>query len=472
MFAMGVGNLHAQWMLAVLLFAASTDASDSPRLCNVTQVQECYNGILARFLNDFTRGPLNASKLETLCKEHDVESLCNNDLQPCSDTHPALADMEKLYNAIYEDACNDTNFKLLKSFVPMRGCAPLPLIETCLQEKMKEFQMSIDDAKSSCNGLGAALTSCLIAPGLSCLKNRKRPTYAKKTMKALVESTGCNPNDGNPFVQGDQQPPTRPNGDGNTCSYKQLKRCHEKQINDIRTTMSKILAKGLLPDDDFSGAICRKKRETCYQHNKIEPCPEHERDAIRRLEESMNEAQQLLCQGDRALLKNLLLTYKWWKVGDFIKCSTNVQVNYITDYLYATARLHNDCSMLRTRLTRCLNESYSSAEQADPKPDVDGARKVLATFLDRMWCVDQQDLPQGPGGDEVSGSMGNGGDDDDDPTDEPAITGTQTTTIETAGSAIPVVSGDPDNGVASQTLIMPVLAGLVSAVLLLPVFSL
>lgn len=465
---MGVGNLSALWTLAILLFVASTEASDSTQLCNVTQVQECYNGILARFLKEFTQGPLNESKLETLCKEYDVTSLCDKDRQPCSDTHPELVDMERLYNAIYEDACNDTNFKLLKSFVPIGTCSPLPLIDTCLREKMKEFQTSREDAKSSCNDLGAAVIICLTTPGSPCTKNRKRPTYAKKTVTALVSSAGCNPNDGNPFVQGAERPPTKPSGDGNTCSYKQLKRCHEKQINDIRTTMSRILAKGQLPDDDFTGAICRRKRETCYQHNKIEPCPERERDAIRRLEDSMNEAQQLLCQDEEVLLKNLVFSYKWWKVDDFVKCSTNTQVNYITDYLYATARLHSDCRMLRTKLFHCLNESYSSADQADTKPDVDGAGKVLEIFLNRMWCVDERDLPQGPGDGAASSTKGNGSDDDDDPTDDPtndptddpAVTGT-----ETAGSAIPVVSGNPDNGVNSQTISTSVLAGLVLAVL-------
>ncbi|KAH6938077.1 hypothetical protein HPB50_006655 [Hyalomma asiaticum] len=440
---MGVGNLWLQWALPLWLLAVSTyAAAAAAQLCNVMQVRECYDGILTGVLKEFATGPLNASQLESLCEQYDIASSCREDLDPCLEAHPDLEAMESLYSAVYEDACQDANFKLLKSIVPMGKCAPLPLITQCLRKEMDKFEKSTEDARSSCNDLGAALTSCLMMPGSSCQKNGKRPKYAKKTVATLVKSKGCNLNGENPFVQGAELQPSSATGDDGECSYKQLKRCHEKQIKDIRKTMTRILDKGLLPDDDFTTAICRRKRETCYQHNKIEPCSERERNAIRKLEESMNEAQKLLCQDDRALVKNLVLTYKWWKVDSFVECSTDAQVNYITDYLYATARLHSDCGRLRDRLSRCLNESYASADQAIPKPDVDGARKVLAIFLDRMWCVDEGDLPQGPGGGPASGSnIEDDADEEENSTEDPAHAVTRT-----GGSAIPIVSANTDKG--------------------------
>ncbi|KAL1480247.1 hypothetical protein MTO96_051196 [Rhipicephalus appendiculatus] len=302
---MGVRNPWAEWMLTLWLLVMWTYVpAASAQSCNVTQVHVCYKGVLDSFLGEFERGPLNVSQLESLCKQHDAMSPCQEDMSPCLDDHPELEGMERLYKAVYEDACKDVNMKLLKSSVRLGECSPLPLIVTCLRKEMDKFENSTADAKSSCDDLRAALTGCLTTPGEPCQKNKKRPTYSKKTLETLVEIKGCNSNEGSPSVQGAELPPADVPGDGNTCSYKQLKRCHEKQINDIRKSMTRILARGQLPDDDFTMAICRKRRDTCYQHNTIEPCSERERNAIRKMEESMTEAQQLLCKDDRALIKS------------------------------------------------------------------------------------------------------------------------------------------------------------------------
>ncbi|KAL1485901.1 hypothetical protein MTO96_047177, partial [Rhipicephalus appendiculatus] len=55
--------------------------------------------------------------------------------------------------------------------------------------------------------LRAALTGCLTTPGEPCQKNKKRPTYSKKTLETLVEIKGCNSNEGSPSVQGAELPP-------------------------------------------------------------------------------------------------------------------------------------------------------------------------------------------------------------------------------------------------------------------------
>ncbi|XP_075742692.1 uncharacterized protein LOC119172022 [Rhipicephalus microplus] len=463
---MAVKNLWLEWMLALCPLVLWTYVpATTAQLCNVTQVHTCYNSILVSLLGELASGPLNVSQLESLCTQHDAESPCQEVMSPCLDHHPELEGMERLYRAVHEDACKDSSMKLLKSSVRLGACSPLSLIVTCLRKEMDKFENSTMDAKSSCDDLRAAVTGCLVTPGEPCQKNQKRPKYSRKTLETLLEMKGCNSNEAKTSVQGTELPPA--GSDSNTCSYKQLKRCHEKQINDIRKKMTMILAKGLLPDDDFTMAICRKRRETCYQHNTLAPCSERERNAIRKMEEAMTEAQQLLCNDDRTLLKNLMLSYKWWKVDSFVKCSTDVQENYITDYLYATARIHSDCGRVRARLFYCLNESYSSVDEADPKPDVEGAGKVLLIFLDRMWCVDEQDLPQGFSGGAASGSESDDAVDVDDPTDEPAVTVT-----ETAGSAIPMVSGQTDNGVSSPKTSVHVLLSLAPAVLLFTVLVL
>lgn len=176
------------------------------------------------------------------------------------------------------------------------------------------------------------------------------------------------------------------------CWYRQLKRCLERQINRIRSRMTRYTAKAMVPHEFYYGAVCRLKREVCHQVSKIDVCPPFLQDAIRRMEDSMNNAQQLLCKDDHALLKNLLLSYKFWDIKHFARCSTNAKMLYITENLFATRRLQSECREIRSRMFRCLKESYSSIADAQPKPDVDGATKVLAAFLDRMLCVDALNL--------------------------------------------------------------------------------
>ncbi|KAK8769810.1 hypothetical protein V5799_013726 [Amblyomma americanum] len=199
-------------------------------------------------------------------------------------------------------------------------------------------------------------------------------------------------------------------------------------------------------------ATRRKTRKVCHQHSTVESCAAHEQDAIRRLEEAMNEAQALLCKDERALIKNLLLSYKWWDIKHFTKCSSDIQVNSITDFLFNRPRIHSDCRLLKSRLFRCLNESYAAADEADPKPDVDGARQVLAIFLDRMTCVDARDLPHVHDATTAPDDAGEA----DYPADEAEGNATDAN-----GSAMPVLSHGAESGTTAPAVRKPALAGLV-----------
>lgn len=74
----------------------------------------------------------------------------------------------------------------------------------------------------------------------------------------------------------------------------------------------------------------------------------------------------------------------------------------------------------------CLRESYAPADEADPKPDVDGAIKVLAAFLDRMQCVDARDLSDNSNNNENHDFLG---DSDEDMEGEPDAVVTKTSGI-------------------------------------------
>ncbi|XP_050043356.2 uncharacterized protein [Dermacentor andersoni] len=182
--------------------------------------------------------------------------------------------------------------------------------------------------------------------------------------------------------------PINDDSDEKKCWYRQLKRCLERQINKIRTRMTKNVARAIDPHPGFYIWVCRMKREGCHQKSTLHSCPPLQQDAIRRMEESMNNAQRLLCEDDQALLKNLLLSYKFWDINRFVRCSKKDHLMFITDYLFATTWLKRECREVKSRMLRCLKESYPSIDHAHPKPDVDGATKVLAAFLDRMHCVD------------------------------------------------------------------------------------
>ncbi|XP_077513595.1 uncharacterized protein LOC144124658 isoform X2 [Amblyomma americanum] len=450
-------KVHRLWLPVFLLFAAPLDALTTDQPCNFTQVRDCYRGILGSVVAELSQQKLDPNLHENICKKYSTTSECQADMAPCLPSFPELKDMERLYSSIRQEACGDVTFSLLRSLARTAECNPLPLIVSCVQRRLLQFGNSTDDAKTSCSDLGAGLVGCLIAPDVKCPKNGKRATYARKTLATLMEIRGGDACDGSPSLQygGQPQGGGQEGADGEQCWYKTLKRCNERQINDIRTKMTRLLARNMLPDENFFAGICRKTRKTCHQHSTVKSCVTQEQDAIRRLEEAMNEAQALLCKDDRRLLKNLLLSYKSWDIKHFTKCSTHLQVNSITDFLYNRPRIHSDCRLLKSRLFRCLNESYAAADEADPKPDVDGARKVLAIFVDKITCVDAGDLVL---------DDGTSGPDDKGDTDYPAEEAGGNTTD---ANAMPVMPGAAESGAIDPAIRKLALVGFVSLMMAL-----
>ncbi|XP_077513596.1 uncharacterized protein LOC144124658 isoform X3 [Amblyomma americanum] len=403
-------KVHRLWLPVFLLFAAPLDALTTDQPCNFTQVRDCYRGILGSVVAELSQQKLDPNLHENICKKYSTTSECQADMAPCLPSFPELKDMERLYSSIRQEACGDVTFSLLRY--------------------------------------------------VKCPKNGKRATYARKTLATLMEIRGGDACDGSPSLQYGGQPQGGTAGgqegaDGEQCWYKTLKRCNERQINDIRTKMTRLLARNMLPDENFFAGICRKTRKTCHQHSTVKSCVTQEQDAIRRLEEAMNEAQALLCKDDRRLLKNLLLSYKSWDIKHFTKCSTHLQVNSITDFLYNRPRIHSDCRLLKSRLFRCLNESYAAADEADPKPDVDGARKVLAIFVDKITCVDAGDLVL---------DDGTSGPDDKGDTDYPAEEAGGNTTD---ANAMPVMPGAAESGAIDPAIRKLALVGFVSLMMAL-----
>lgn len=437
---MDASPLFSCRLVMSLLFVFCHKVGAAGEACNATQVRECYKGIMDSVLEEFSQHPFSISRLDGLCAEHGTKSRCAVYLADCSD--PALGALEILYATARDEACTDSERSLLKTLIPSAKCSALRLLTTCVERKLEEFDNSSEEVKSSCKKTGpssrrwtprpradpvnnlsatdppgkvpasavlqnqfdwsddleAELTRCLISVGPPCRPNQRRPRYARRTLAVLLDMKGCTLSDNNPFVQllnNDAQPDSSPV----PCSYKQLKRCLEKQINDIRRRADAVTKKGLTPDDRFMAAVCRKTRKMCHQHSRVNTCDENQQDAIRRMEEAMDLAQDMLCKDNRTLLKNLLFSYKSWNIQGFAKCSRDVQVNSLTDHLFRTNRIEADCRELKSRVYRCLNESYASVtNETNPKPDVAGAVKILSTFLDRLTCVAIKDLPPGDGG--------------------------------------------------------------------------
>lgn len=74
-------------------------------------------------------------------------------------------------------------------------------------------------------------------------------------------------------------------------------------------------------------------------------------------------------------------------------------------------------------MVRCLQDSYLSIHDAQPKPDVAGATKVLEAFLDRMQCVRAQSLSDDIKSDENNSPQS---DNSDDPEGQPDSGGNKT----------------------------------------------
>lgn len=442
---MEISRLPRWRLVTALLLVLCNKVGTVRDICNTTQARECYSGIMDGVLKEFSQHPFSISRLDGLCAEHAANSRCSVELADCFDSNPTLGALEKLYATARDEACSDSDRSLLKTLIPSAKCSALPLLTTCVEKRLTAFDNSSEEMKSNCKktdttvrrwtprprvqlvnsvvtdppgrvpassvlqgqfdwsgDLEAELTRCLISVGPPCRPNRQRPRYARRTLAMLLEMKGCTPSDNNPFLQRDDvqmlNDQVQPDSSHVPCSYKQLKRCLEKQINNIQRWMANLVKKGRTPNEKFMASICRKTRKTCYQHNRVVTCDARQQDAIRRMEEAMNLAQAMLCGNNRTLLKNLLFSYKWWNTQGFAQCSRDVQVNSITDHLFLTQRIEADCTKLKSRVYRCLNESYGSVgKEVDPQPDVAGAVKVLAAFLDRLKCVAIEDLPQHDG---------------------------------------------------------------------------
>lgn len=347
-------------MAFALLFCNKVGAPGE--VCDAGKARECYNGVVGSLLEEFSQHPFSISRLDGLCAK----------------TGPSFRRWTPRPRV---DPVNS-------SVTDPPGKVPASAV---LQN---HFDWSDD--------LEAELTRCFISVGPPCRPNQRRSRYARRTLAMLLDLKGCTLSNNNPFVQGDDAQLLNDEAQPDSqvlCSYKQRKRCLEKQIHEIPHRLDAVLKKGLTPDDRFIGGICRKTRKMCHQHNRVDTCDTNQQDAIRRMEEAMDLAQDMLCKNNRTLLQNLLFTYKSWNIQDFAKCSRDVQVNSLTDHLFFKQRIEADCRELKSRVYRCLNDSYVSImNDVDPKPDGAGAVEILSVFLDRINCLSIDDLPHGGSG--------------------------------------------------------------------------
>ncbi|KAL3235363.1 hypothetical protein MRX96_048350 [Rhipicephalus microplus] len=183
------------------------------------------------------------------------------------------------------------------------------------------------------------------------------------------------------------------------CWYKQLRRCLQRQISKIQTKMSKMIARNETLKPRIYDAICRRTRKSCHQVSTVDACPQVLQDAISKMEDSMNTAQALLCRDNKTLLRS--------------------QYNPISSPL----ELLTECKKLKTKMVHCLQESYSSIPEAQTKPDVAGATKVLEAFLERMQCIGARSLSGTVNSDENNNPLT---DNSEDPEGHPDAGGTKT----------------------------------------------
>ncbi|XP_077553883.1 uncharacterized protein LOC144168786 isoform X1 [Haemaphysalis longicornis] len=407
-------------------------------------------------VNDITQDPFNVSRLDDLCIDYKAKSRCALDFSPCVDNDSTIGDPEKLYSAAREDACSDRNRNLLKSLIPSAACPALPLLLSCVVGKLQEFRNESTATESSCSDAHGLTSStpgetrpALSGVGPDCPLDRHRHRYARRTLGALQEVHGC-PSPGSNPVSASADPGTTQG----RCSYKQLKRCLDRQAYVLPGIMAGLLTKKKTPLRTPGNPVCRRTRAQCHQHNVLDSCRSADKDTIRRMEEAMDVAQATLCEKNGTLFQNLIFSYKSWNGHHFKKCSTDNHVGSITVYLFGTRRLERDCRELRQRMYRCFNESVTLViEEGDPQPDVSGARKVLAAFLDRIPCIGNQGLPQDGGGRDVHRSSG----DVDYPEDRTSYPGD-----EAKGTRSPVVLAKPSSGAASFRLRTVVFLGLIA----------
>ncbi|KAH6938453.1 hypothetical protein HPB50_009387 [Hyalomma asiaticum] len=130
--------------------------------------------------------------------------------------------------------------------------------------------------------------------------------------------------------------------------------------------------------------MCRTEPDPCRPEDSLDKCTPEQRDTIRRFHLAMGAMQKTLCAAPPAVLANLTATSSCWDEKVFRECTLGDATKPLGRHLLGVARTDEQCRLLRSSWSGCLEQSYSFLRRCEETPDVRGARSLLLDFLDRL----------------------------------------------------------------------------------------
>lgn len=138
----------------------------------------------------------------------------------------------------------------------------------------------------------------------------------------------------------------------------------------------------------FYEELCGTEPAPCRPEDSQDKCTPEQTGTMHRFHLATAAMQQTLCAAPPALLANLTATNSCWDEKVFRECVLGDVAKPLARHLMGIARTGEQCRLLRSSWSACLEQSYSRLRRCEETPDVQGARRLLFDFLDRLQPCD------------------------------------------------------------------------------------
>ncbi|XP_050043002.1 uncharacterized protein [Dermacentor andersoni] len=366
-------------LVFALVLASSCTATKAAATCDLAKVRACYEDIMDSVPLFFASRAQRGDAAATFCSHYWEYSSCSGKAETKACRGEELVDrMERLYRQVSAELCDDAQQRLLKSFEADGDCSPLDEIRQCMSQPLDVF-FAAGSTATACSALQGELVRCLSEPASVCSRPVERAVLATRSVAAFLRWYGCrdaaellpttSPRPVDPFLE--------------ECPF---------QLHEMCMTQSMDMARALLllygqPHRKISlfyEEMCGSEPAACRPQDSLDSCTREQRDTMHRFHLATVAAQQTLCSAPPALLANLTATSLCWDEKVFRECALGDATEPLGRHLLGVVRTNEQCRLLRSSWSGCLERSYSRLRRCEETPDVQGARGLLMDFLDRL----------------------------------------------------------------------------------------
>lgn len=371
-------------LVFALVLACASTATKAAATCDLAKVHACYEGIMDSVPLFFASRAQHGDAAVTFCSHYWEYSSCSGKAETKACRGEELVDrMERFYREVSAELCGDSQHRLLKSFEVVGDCSPLDVIRQCATQPLDVFFRNGSTA-TACSALKGELVRCLSEPASVCGRPVERAGLATRSIAAFLRWYGCRD-------AAEAQPTTSPRPVDpflEECPFQLHEMCMAQSM-DVARALLLFYGQPHRKLSKFYEELCGAEPAPCQPQDGLDKCTRKQRDTMHRFHLAIVAAQQTLCTAPPALLANLTATSSCWDEKMFRECTLGDASKPLGRHLLGVARTDEQCRLLRSSWSGCLERSYSRLRRCEETPDVQGARGLLLDFLDRLQpCAD------------------------------------------------------------------------------------